>query len=124
MINYSLGRGLIQPIGHLEDYKVFLLYINKFKYCFQKDLLLFFSEVLGGVTRAIGESSTFIPSWLEVRTNTSDFRTNTLDFCIGPSDLCRYRPILRPISFVVRYDHSYHQFIHCNIISTSSGYEH
>src|ERR1700679_2988661 len=72
----------------------------------------------------MGESSTFVPSWSEVRTNTSDFRTNTSDFRIGPSDLRRYRPILRPISFVVRYDHSYHQFIHCNIISTSSGYEH
>jgi hypothetical protein len=34
-------------------------------------------------------------------------------------DLHRYRPILRPISFVVRY----YQFIHFNIISSSSGYE-
>src|SRR6202789_3013599 len=68
----------------------------------------------------MGESSTFIPSWSEVRTNTSDFRTNTSDFRISPSDLCRYRPILRPISFIVRYYHSHqiHSFI---LISFSSS---
>ena len=65
------------------------------------------------LTRALGESSTcvsclhkqmpFVSSWSEVHTNTSDFR-------IGPSDLSRYRPILRPISFVVRY-HSFRQYI-------------
>jgi hypothetical protein len=58
----------------------------------------------------MGESSTFVPSWSEVHINTSDFRTNTSDFRIGPLDLRRYRPILRPISFVVRYYHSYHSF--------------
>jgi hypothetical protein len=61
--------------------------------------------------RAIGESSTFIPSWSEVHINTLDFHTNTSDFHISPSDLYRYRPILRPISFIVRYYHS-HQYIH------------
>ena len=76
--------------------------------------------------RAMGESFTcvsclhkqmpFVLSWSEVRTNTSDFRTNTSDFRIGPSDLRRYRPILRPISFVVRYNHSDNTFIHFNIV--------
>ena len=46
----------------------------------------------------------------------------TSDFRIGPSDLRRYRPILRPISFVVRYNHSDNTFI--PISYTSSGYEH
>ena len=38
----------------------------------------------------------FVFSWSEVR-------INTLDFCISPSDLRKYRPILRPIFVVVRY---------------------
>ena len=124
-IDHSSGRGQIRPIGHLEDYEVFLLYINKFNTDFGR-ICFCFNKVLGGVMRAIGESficvsclykqMPFVSSWLEVYTNTSDFCINTLDFRIGPSDLYRYRPILRPISFVVRYYHLDNTFIHSNII--------
>ena len=111
---------------------MFLLYIIKFNTNLGK-ICFCFSGALGGVTRALGESSTcvsclykqmpFVPSWLEVYTNTSDFRTSTSDFCTSTSDfhtstldLRRYRPILRPISFVVRYYHSDNTFVHSNII--------
>ena len=128
-IDHSSRKGQIRPTGHLEDYEVFLLYINKFNTDFGR-ICFCFGGVLGGVTRAMGESSTcvsclhkqmpFVSSWSEVHTNTSDFRTNTSDFRIGPSDLRRYRPILRPISFVVR-DRSF-QTIHSFVpISFSSS---
>ena len=86
--------------------------------------------VLWDVTRAMGESSTcvsclhkqmpFVPSWSEVRTNTLDFRTNTSDFRTSTSDLRRYRPILRPISFIVRYYHSFQYHSVYQVMSTGS----
>ena len=74
-IDYSLGRGQIRPIGHLENYEVFLLYINKFNTDLGR-IYFCFSRVLGGVTMALIESSIyisclykqmpFVPFWSEV----------------------------------------------------------
>ena len=55
-IDHSSGRGQIRPTRHLEDYEVFLLYINKSITDFGR-ICFCFGGVLGGVTRALGESS-------------------------------------------------------------------
>ena len=59
MIDYSLGRGQIRPIGHLVDYETFLYNIIKFNTNLGR-ICFCFSRVLGGVIMALEESFMFV----------------------------------------------------------------
>jgi len=56
MVDHSLGRDQVGPTIHLEDYEVFLLYINKFNTNLGR-IYFCFGGALGGVTMVLEESS-------------------------------------------------------------------
>jgi hypothetical protein len=102
VINYSLGRGQKGPTIHLEDYEVFLLYINKFNTNLGR-ICFYFSGVLGGVAMVLEESSTCV-SYLHKQTPFPyGLRSNYFGIRSSHPGSRRYRPISRPIFLLDRF---------------------
>jgi hypothetical protein len=81
---------------------VFLLYINKFNTSLGR-ICFYFSRELGGITMVLEESSTCVSCLYKQIPFLFGLRGNHFSIYSSYPRLYRYRPILRPIFVIVRF---------------------